>query len=86
MSGTFGTVQNGLGGTGTIVQVQVTSLPNSVVLEGTQGSFTQQLSGLLTPNEGAVAKMLDSAVGDPVGVIMLARNRIVSNFWRAAVD
>ena len=38
-------------------------MPNSVVLEGTQGSFTQ-LSGL-TPNEGAVAKMLDSAAGDP---------------------
>ena len=65
VSGTFGTVQNGIGGTGTIVQVQVTSLPNSVVLEGTQGSFSQQLNGLLTPNEGAVAKMLDSAVGDP---------------------
>jgi len=63
VSGTFGTVQNGIGGTGTIVQVQVISLPNSVVLEGTQGSFTQ-LSGL-TSNEGAVAKMLDSARGDP---------------------
>ena len=45
VSGTFGTVENGIGGTGTIVQVQVISLPNSVVLEGTQGSFTQ-LSGL----------------------------------------
>ena len=65
VSGTFGTVQNGIGGTGTIVQVQVISLPNSVVLEGTQGSFTQELNGLLTPNEGAVAKMLDSARGDP---------------------
>ena len=63
VSGTFGTVQNGIGGTGTIVQVQVISLPNSVVLEGTQGSFAQ-LSGL-TSNEGAVAKMLDSARGDP---------------------
>jgi autotransporter-associated beta strand protein len=65
VSGTFGTVQNGLGGTGTIVQVQVISQPNSVVLEGTQGSFTQVLNGLLTSNEVAVAKMLDSAVGDP---------------------
>jgi len=63
VSGTFGTVDNGLAGTGTIVQVEVISLPNSVVLEGTQGSFTQ-LAGL-TPNEGAVAKMLDSARGDP---------------------
>ena len=65
VSGTFGTVQNGLGGTGTIVQVEVISQPNSVVLEGTQGSFTQELNGLLTPNEGAVAKMLDSAAGRP---------------------
>jgi autotransporter-associated beta strand protein len=65
VSGTFGKVENGIGGTGTIVQVEVISQSNSVVLEGTQGSFTQELKGLLTPNEGAVAKMLDSAAGDP---------------------
>jgi len=63
VSGTFGTVDNGLADTGTIVQVQVTSLPNSIVLEGTEGSFAQ-LPGL-TPNEAAVANMLDSAAGDP---------------------
>ena len=39
VTGTFGNVQNGLLGTGTIVEVEVTSLANSVVLEGTQGSF-----------------------------------------------
>jgi autotransporter-associated beta strand protein len=65
VSGTFGKVENGIAGTGTIVQVDVIAQPNSFVLEGTQGSFTQELKGLLTPNEGAVAKMLDSAAGDP---------------------
>ena len=80
VSGTFGTVQNGLGGTGTIVQVQVTSLPNSVVLEGTQGSFTQELNGLLTPNEGAVARMLDSARWRP------ARGAAVSVPQQSAVE
>jgi autotransporter-associated beta strand protein len=65
VSGTFDKVDNGIGGTGTIVQVEVISQTDSFVLEGTQGSFVQELNGLLTPNEGAVAKMLDSAAGDP---------------------
>ena len=60
ISGEFGTVQNNFG---TIVHIAVNSLPGAVVLEGVQGSFTQL--GGLTPNEGAVAKMLDSAAGDP---------------------
>jgi outer membrane autotransporter protein len=66
VSGTFSTVQNGIPSTGTIVQLEVTSLPDSVVLEGTQGSFTQVLGSFLTPNEAAVAKMLDSAAGNPL--------------------
>jgi outer membrane autotransporter protein len=66
VSGTFSTVQNGIPSTGTIVQLEVTSPPNSVVLEATQGSFTQVLGSLLTPNEVALAKMLDSAAGNPL--------------------
>jgi outer membrane autotransporter protein len=65
VSGTFANVQNGLLGTGTIVSVEVTSLPNSVVLEGTQGSFANTPGVAVTPNEVAVAKALDSARGDP---------------------
>jgi autotransporter-associated beta strand protein len=65
VSGTFGNVQNGLIGTGTIVQVEVTSLANSVVLEGTQGSFANTPGVATTPNNLAVAKALDSARGDP---------------------
>jgi autotransporter-associated beta strand protein len=65
VSGTFSNVQNGLLGTGTIVQVQVTSLANSVVLEGTQGSFADTPGVATTPNNRAVAKALDSARGDP---------------------
>jgi outer membrane autotransporter protein len=65
VSGTFSSVQNGLLGTGTIVQVQVTTLANSVVLEGTQGSFENTPGVATTPNNKAVAKALDSARGDP---------------------
>ena len=65
VSGTFGNVQNGLLGTGTIVQVEVTSLANSVVLQGTQGSFANTPGVATTPNNLAVAKALDSARGDP---------------------
>ena len=65
ISGTFGTVENSLLGTGTIVNVEVTSLANSVVLEGTQGSFANTPGVAVTPNERAVAKALDSARGDP---------------------
>jgi autotransporter-associated beta strand protein len=65
ISGTFSNVQNGLLGTGTIVQVQVTSLANSIVLEGSQGSFADTPGVATTPNNVAVAKALDSARGDP---------------------
>jgi outer membrane autotransporter protein len=62
ISGAFDTVQNPFF-TGTIVQGVVTTSANELVLEGTQGSFAN-IPGL-TPNESAVAKMLDSAAGDP---------------------
>src|SRR5271166_5355040 len=54
VSGTFGTVQNQIA-TGSIVKVQVVDLPNSVVLEGTQGSFVE---GACNPNSVAVAQAL----------------------------
>src|SRR6202008_908074 len=59
ISGAFNTVQSEF--TGTIVQGVITTLASEVVLEGTEGSFAN-LPGL-TPNELAVAKMLDSAAG-----------------------
>ena len=65
VTGTFANVQNSIMGTGTLVNVEVTSLANSVVLEGTQGSFANTPGVATTPNERAVAKALDSARGDP---------------------
>jgi autotransporter-associated beta strand protein len=64
VSGSFSTVQNQIS-TGTIVNAQVVDLPNAVVLEGTQGSFATTPGVAITPNEVAVAKALDSAIGDP---------------------
>jgi autotransporter-associated beta strand protein len=65
VSGTFSNTQNGLVSTGTIVQGQITSLANAVVLETTQGSFANTPGVAHTGNQKAVAKTLDSAVGDP---------------------
>jgi outer membrane autotransporter protein len=68
---TFLTAQNGVSGTfsnvstGTIVQGEVTSLPNAVVLKAVQGSFATTPGVATTPNTLAVAKALDSAAGDP---------------------
>jgi outer membrane autotransporter protein len=61
VSGSFGAVQNEFV-SGTIVKAEVITLPNAVVLEGTQGSFVPVAC---TPNAVAVAHALDSAVGDP---------------------
>jgi autotransporter-associated beta strand protein len=72
ISGSFNNTQNGLVSTGTIVQAQVTSLPDSVVLEGTQGSFANTPGVAITPNENSVAKALDSAVGDPRAAALFA--------------
>jgi outer membrane autotransporter protein len=60
ISGTFDTVQNPFV-TGTIVKSQVVYLPDAVVLEGTQGSF---VPSACTPNTVAVARALDSTIGD----------------------
>jgi autotransporter-associated beta strand protein len=72
VSGTFNSAQNGLVTTGTIVQAQVITLSDSVVLEGTQGSFGNTPGVAITPNEKAVANALDSAVGDPRAAALFA--------------
>jgi outer membrane autotransporter protein len=68
VNGTFGTVQNEIS-TGTVVQAQVVTLPNAVLLEGTQGSFVQ---AACNPNSAAVAQALDSAVGNPRASALIA--------------
>jgi fibronectin-binding autotransporter adhesin len=60
ISGTFDTIENGFA-TATIVQAEVIILSNSVVIEGTQGSF---VDFACTPNTLAVARALDSTIGD----------------------
>jgi autotransporter-associated beta strand protein len=62
VNGTFSTVQNDFSTSGTIVGSQIIFLPDSVVLEATQGSFKTICQ---TPNDMAVGAALDSAVGDP---------------------
>jgi outer membrane autotransporter protein len=59
VSGTFSTVQNDFA---TLIKTQIIILPNAVVVQGTQGSFAEIA---MTPNCAAVARSLDSAVGDP---------------------
>jgi outer membrane autotransporter protein len=68
VSGSFGTIQNEIA-TGTIVKAQVVTLSDAVVLEGVQGSFLQ---AACNPNSAAVAKTLDSAVGDPRASTLIA--------------
>ena len=65
VSGTFGTVQNDFVATGTVVKGEVRYLPNSVVLEATQGSFADPGIVGLSPTSVAVGNALDSAAGDP---------------------
>jgi autotransporter-associated beta strand repeat len=65
VSGNFSNLQNGFVPTGTIVQAQVITLSNGVVLEAQQGSFATTPGVAITPNNFAVAKALDSAAGDP---------------------
>ena len=69
ISGAFNTVQNDFA-TGTIVQGVILVLPDEVLLEGKQAPFAS-LPGL-TPNELAVARMLDSAAGDPRAAALFA--------------
>ena len=65
VSGTFDTVQNDFVATGTAVQGEVVYLPNSVVLEATQGSFADPGIVGLPPTSVALGNALDSAAGDP---------------------
>jgi autotransporter-associated beta strand protein len=67
VSGNFSTIQNPFP-SGTSVLAQLVLLPDAVEIEATQGSFVsilQSLGPVVTPNELAVAKALDSAIGDP---------------------
>ena len=67
VSGNFSTIQNPFPSS-TAVEAQFVLLPDAVEIEGTQGSFVsiiQSLGPVVTPNELAVAKALDSARGDP---------------------
>ena len=76
VSGTFSTIQNPFL-SNTIVKAQITVLPNAVQLIGTQGSFTE---AACNPNSLAVAKALDSAVGDPraAGLINFLDNQPIN--------
>ena len=71
VSGSFGTVRNAVA-TGTLVQGIITTSANAIVLEGQQGSFTQIPGVTLTPNQLAVGKMLNSAVGNPAAAPLIA--------------
>jgi autotransporter-associated beta strand protein len=74
----FLTANNGVSGsfsavlTGTIVKGVVITLPNAVLVQGQQGSFTQIPGFTLTPNEAAVGKALNSAAGDPRAAALIA--------------
>jgi len=59
VSGNFSTIQNEFA---TVVKTQIIILPTAVELEGTQGSF---VPAACNSNTAAVARSLDSAVGDP---------------------
>jgi autotransporter-associated beta strand protein len=61
VSGTFSTIVNPFV-SNTLVLAEIIYLPTGVQLEGTQGSFTEVACN---PNTLAVAKALNSAVGDP---------------------
>jgi outer membrane autotransporter protein len=61
VSGTFSTIQNPFV-SNTLIKAEINILANAVQLVGTQGSFTEVACN---PNALAVAKVLDSVVGDP---------------------
>src|SRR4029077_13366949 len=61
VSGTFSTILNPFI-SNTLIKAEINILGNAVQLEGTQGSFTEVACN---PNTLAVAKALDSAVGNP---------------------
>jgi autotransporter-associated beta strand protein len=72
VSGTFNSTQNGLVSTGTVVQVKVTTLADSVQLDASSGSFLRVLPPSTSSNVKAVAGALDSAQGDPRAAALFA--------------
>jgi len=64
VSGTFSTIKNPFI-SNTIVKAELVVTPNTIEIEGTQGSFSSTSGATTTPNQLAVAKALDSAAGDP---------------------
>jgi outer membrane autotransporter protein len=65
VKGTFDPIENDFFTTGTLVESQIVYLPNSVVLQETQGSFADFASTFCAdPNHVAVGAALDKAVGD----------------------
>lgn len=64
VTGSFSTVQ----GLNTIVNAQVTVLPDAVEIVGTQGNF---VSAACNPNSVAVAQALNSAVGNPAAAALI---------------
>jgi autotransporter-associated beta strand protein len=84
VSGTFNPIQNPFI-TNTLIKAEIIYLPNGVELEGVQGSFTE---GACTPNTLAVAKALDSAVGDPrmAGVIRFLDSQPLSDICDDLAD
>jgi autotransporter-associated beta strand protein len=71
ISGTFNTVQNDFA-TGTTVKGTLIISGNELQLTGQQSSFTTLPGVTLTPNQLAVANMLNSAVGDPRAAALIA--------------
>jgi uncharacterized protein with beta-barrel porin domain len=71
ISGAFNTVQNDFA-TGTTVKGILIISGNELELTAQQSSFTTLPGVTLTPNQLAVAKMLDSAVGDPRAAALIA--------------
>ncbi|MBV8099869.1 MAG: autotransporter domain-containing protein [Verrucomicrobia bacterium] len=65
VTGSFSTIEN----LNTIVNARVIVLPDSVEILGTQGDF---VSAACNPNSVAVAKALDSAIGDPRAAALIS--------------
>ena len=82
VSGTFTTVQNDFG---TIAGIQIVYLPDSVLLEATQGSFKEFGKTFCgAPNDVAVGAALDSAVTDSrmTGVIEFLDSELLTDLCR----
>ena len=71
IAGSFSTIQNlnSLSNPNTIVKTQIVILPGVVELEAIQGNF---VDAACNPNSVAVARALNSAVGDPRAAALIA--------------